>query len=485
MELTNKYETTHACREFEARWIEAHRIKIAERERRERNRQQAARLRIDEMTRREQLSASEQKLLADKDAMERIRSAPFIETIRNRRALIKDRLENGFRHHGGDVAGRYYEPFREEGLRSLDDHNLMRIVHNTPKADNLLSGKTKEFLDGTDSKLLALDDPYIELNKNVRLIFRVDMDTIFESWDELGYELKQLPLACVPHLGCGYVDKAGKVIRPHVFVILPYDSGVWWDKTDPRCRPDIMNLWTGVHRGITKILLPLGADPGGLSNPLRIKNPISPFFSYHSFNSETYLNLSEWAAWVDTHTSPESLVRDSAEKLSGLGKKISNELFTYFQTEAYETLRKWHQERNPDYLASINRNNRERLDELLFSHLVKQTNEITDHPKQAKAILYRVTAYAAAHWDSKKVDKDGRKDRGACRHLLSSTDSLHDKQRSGALFSHQQRTDRTFSKLHQAINMAKKNNIPVNVSTISSLAKMTRKTVRKYWNEIQ
>ncbi len=484
MELTNKYESTHACREFEARWIEAHRIKLAERERRERNRQQAARRHIDKITRREQLSASEQKILSDKDAMSRIRAAPFIEKIRNRRALIQDRLENGFRHHGGEVAGRYYDPFREEGLRSLDDHNLMRIVHNTPKAANLLSGKTKEFLDGTDSKLLALDAPYVELNKHVRLIFRVDMDTIFNSWEALHYELKQLPLACTPHLGCGYVDNDGKVIRPHLFVILPYDSGVWFDKTDPRCRRDIMNLWTGAHRGITKILLPLGADPGGLSNPLRIKNPLSPYFSYHSFNSETYLNLTEWSAWVDTSTTQDSLVRESAETWSGLGKKASNELFNHFQKEAYFALRKWHQERNQEYLTAIDANNRERLDELLFSHLVKQTNDITDHPKQAKAILYRVTSYAAAHWDRKKVDNDGRKDRGACRHLLSSTDTLHDKQRSGAIFSHQKRKDNTFATLYQAVSIARKINIPVNITTISNLAKMTRKTVRKYWNEI-
>jgi hypothetical protein len=194
-------------------------------------------------------------------------------------------------------------------------------------------------MSNTDAKVLALDEPWLALNGKVRGVFRIDLDFTFRGWDTLRYEIEQMSLPCLPHVVVGHELPDGSLERPHLLYLLPFGSEVWFDPEDPRCRRDIMSLWRGVHAGITKEFLSLGADPGALSNPMRIKNPLSPFWDIQVWNERTFPDMSEWASWVDTSTSREAMIRESAERLSRLDKTASNALFTTLQRRAFDLLR--------------------------------------------------------------------------------------------------------------------------------------------------
>lgn len=227
----------------------------------------------------------------------------FIKRAITRRELIHRRLAGGFRFHGGTIGGRWREAFSEMGLRSDTSHVLRRIVQLTPRQSAMQVGRSKDVMWGTDAKIFGLDEPWIVLNREVRGAFRIDLDHVFPSWDALRYEFEQLRLPCLPHIVVGFEDANGRIERPHAVFLLPYNEGVWFSD-DARCRKDIMSFWRGVHAGITKVLLPLGADPGALSNAMRVKNPLSPFWSIAIWNEVTFPNLTEWSDWVDTRLRP-------------------------------------------------------------------------------------------------------------------------------------------------------------------------------------
>ncbi|MCL4853310.1 MAG: hypothetical protein KJZ78_18285 [Bryobacteraceae bacterium] len=167
----------------------------------------------------------------------------FRERAEVRRALVRRRLAVGFECHGEEIGGRWRAPFVEEGLRSEQSHVLRRIVQLTPRAPRMTTGRSKDIMRSTDSKLLALDDPYITLNTKVRGVFRLDLDLTFRSWETLRWEVSQLPLPCLPHAVVGFVLPDGRIERPHLLYLLPYGSEVWFDPDDERCRRDIMGLW--------------------------------------------------------------------------------------------------------------------------------------------------------------------------------------------------------------------------------------------------
>ena len=86
------------------------------------------------------------------------------ERVASRGAAVAARLREGFQWPGGAVAGnpRYFlRAFVTPGLPS-EAHPLLRLfVAQLPRACRLLTGDDKARVSGTDSKLLALDCPYV------------------------------------------------------------------------------------------------------------------------------------------------------------------------------------------------------------------------------------------------------------------------------------------------------------------------------------
>ncbi|GGE16684.1 hypothetical protein GCM10011390_39700 [Aureimonas endophytica] len=341
-------------------------------------------------------------------------------------------------------------------------------------------GRDKGAVWSTDSKLLGLDEPYVHVNGTVRAVLRIDLDRIFESWGDLYLAVEELALPCLPSVVVGREDDKGRVRRPHVLFFLPYGAGVWFSD-DPRCRRDIMDLWRGVLAGITRAFLPLGADPGGLSNPTKIKNPLSPFWDIRVWNETVFPTLGEWAEWVDTSRRRRDLAKEAAAGLSGMTKKASNALFTDIQALAFEALRTWHRAGDADYVRAILMKDRDAIAERLFREFVGGASASAGNPKQAQAILYRVTTYAADHWDPSKCSLRAARDVGACAEAVAQLNGTSARQAVGARHTHATRRSRSADAIREAIDAARAAGEPVTVSGIARCVGKDRKTVRANW----
>ncbi|WP_228872009.1 hypothetical protein [Roseibium aggregatum] len=405
----------------------------------------------------------------------------FVERAMSRRETVRQRLEEGFRCFGETIGGRFRAPFEEAGLRSHDHHLLRCIVQLTPKAKRLQTGRGKGVMSQGDSKLLALDDPWIVLNSEFRAVFRIDLDFTYRSWEALRFEIEQLDLPCLPNIAVGFELADGAVERPHLLYFLPFGSEVWAKRDDERCRADILSLWKGVHAGITKQFITLGADPGALSNALRIKNPLSPFWRYRIWNEDLFPDLSEWSSWVDTYTSREAMMRESAAKVSGLGLRSSNALFTTCQQLAFGKLREWHDRSNPDYVSAITADDRDQLDRQLFNSLVGPVSKSASNPKQAQAVLYRVTSYASRRWDPKRAAQNDNKDRGACADEVVGLTTVSARQAVGGRYAANLEAERTCERIAETIAQLRSEGARLTKSAVARRSGFSRPTVHKHW----
>jgi hypothetical protein len=200
-------------------------------------------------------------------------------------AAISRRLQIGFEWPGGTVGGNsayVRNGFTYLGLVS-DEHPLLRLfVTRVRRRKYLRTGHTKAESNGAQSKLLALDDAYIETNPIMRGVLRVELDKDFPSWAGLGDAIAGAG-APLPNLAVGYVDPNGRVHRPHL---------LWLIKAPvpftPKGRKPHQSLLVGVLKALTVALAPIGSDPGGLTNPHRHKNPLSPLWFHRIFAEEPH-----------------------------------------------------------------------------------------------------------------------------------------------------------------------------------------------------
>ena len=205
--------------------------------------------------------------------------------IESRRSAVHRRLTTGFVYSGGAVGGQknyMRAPFIYRGLVSSQHPILEFFVSKTPRARRLMSGHNKRESLCTDSKLLALDCAYVESNKAVSGVIRVEIDTVWPSWNALGSALEDIG-APMPNIAVAHVGNDGKVHRPHLMWLLA-DSVSFTEKSlsGPR------QAWFAAQRALVALLLPLGADPGGMSNSHRHKNPLSPLWSNRVMAPEPY-----------------------------------------------------------------------------------------------------------------------------------------------------------------------------------------------------
>ncbi|WP_155957772.1 replication initiation protein [Fodinicurvata sediminis] len=246
-----------------------------------------------------------------------------IQNARSKNDSVRSRLKYGFLWLGGAVGGdaRYYQPrFRYHGLVS-DEHELLKLfVQYTPRAGvhrvkrdrqtgafisernqhTLRSGHTKAESESGDSKLLALDDEYITANARMRGLIRIDLDADFATTDAV---LSACDAAKIPHpnIIVGYVDRDGRMMHPHLLYML-HDPVAFCGKA----KSEFKALWHKVSRGLTHALAPVGADSGGLSNPLRTKNPLCPAWTRRIGAQQPY-SLSQLARYVDLSVTDEAL----------------------------------------------------------------------------------------------------------------------------------------------------------------------------------
>jgi hypothetical protein len=198
----------------------------------------------------------------------------------SRRRLVELRLERGHVWRGRFVAGdSVYRRAPQITLRLIsEDHPILKLfVSKLPRgswrrdpARRLKSGPGKELLEDTDSKLLALDEAYVEANRYCCGVLRVDIDRVvtleevLQACDDAGVS--------PPNIIVGWTDSTGKSYNPHLLWLIENSVPITTKA------PQFGRLFRGVLYGLTKALLPLGADPNGLFNAHRHKNAVSPLW---------------------------------------------------------------------------------------------------------------------------------------------------------------------------------------------------------------
>ncbi|MXN51449.1 hypothetical protein GR158_10000 [Shinella sp. AETb1-6] len=230
------------------------------------------------------------------------------EAIELRRA-VQRRLEEGFElPFGKQVAGRWRDPFTEEGLRSEDNTVLKLFVSMVPKGGTARASNDKAMLAvQTRSKLLTLDYPYIELNKTFLGALRIDCDGVFVSPEHLLYALEELveagAIPCLPHIIVGDRLADGSYHRPHLIFLLPPGCAVW--KSSDTRAPEASIDWLD-HVEVT----------GRWSDLLLC-------FVRSEYEEDTDIKLlKSTIAWLDT-LSPRGDIVGPAETGTGIGSGLA------------------------------------------------------------------------------------------------------------------------------------------------------------------
>ncbi len=405
--------------------------------------------------------------------------------IRNagQKDLVRKRITEGYElPFGRDVGGRYREPFREDGLRSEENVVLKYFVSLVPRRGRARASWDKATL-GVQcrDKVLTLDYPYIELNKDFMAALRVDCDGVFPTGDACIFELlehvRDGRIPCLPHIVVGDRLDDGRFIRPHFIWLLPYGAAVWNSK-DERCRKEPVRLFDAVCRGLTAALLDIGADPAAPTMTMRMKCPTSPIWHTITPNADVWPTLSEYADYVDTGVSRPVLARRAAAIQSGLGLTASNAIFDTLRTEGQRLLAEWH------FAAdSRMRGTREALADHLHQALALFAEKTGLSETQVGYVTGKVADYLAAHFDPTKLDNP-RVNRGRLLDVVDGMTSVAARQAAGGRHAAKSNADRTLSKLAEAYRSLSTTGGDVTKSALAEAAKVSRRTVINRWNDL-
>jgi len=334
------------------------------------------------------------------------------ERARARKQEIAKRLNEGFEWPGGRYGGETYQDgyrrdaFGFQGLRS-DEHAILKLfVSKLPRAaKGLQVGTLKSAVHGTRSKLLGLDEPIVTFCEVMRGVWRVDVDGTFASTAAIYRALNELRVPW-PNIVTGFRDEAGQWIRPHFYFLLEH-SVCFSDRGDVR----LMRLFDAIGRGLVHALLRIGADPGGLSNPNRGKNPLSPLWHSEIIRDEPW-SMDEIKDRVCLNVSKEHLVRLAAEVLEPVvalkdGTKLpSNSFFTRLQERAFDIVGAHHKAGDYDQFAAEM--------QVCALELCGAFGSVKE--RVLRAVARRVTDYVWSHHDPKAKPHAVRRGRGRCHH---------------------------------------------------------------------
>jgi hypothetical protein len=210
--------------------------------------------------------------------------------------LIHERRTVGYHHPGGAVGGnpdQQIAPFTYRGLVSHEDPVLMLFAASCPATARLQTGNDKGGVSTRGSKLLALDDAYAVANQTMRRVLRVDVDRTFPGgFAELAALLAAhgVPL---PNIVVGHEDAGGCLHNPHLLWLIADAVNFGANGKRPH-----QALFLGVLEGLTAACLPLGADPGGTFNAMKVKNPLCPLWDRFILASVPY-SLADLAPALD------------------------------------------------------------------------------------------------------------------------------------------------------------------------------------------
>lgn len=430
--------------------------------------------RYDAARRKREAAAARPRATTDYDAQVRARSE---------RRLVMERMEHGYRlQWPREIAGRVREPFTEHGFRSEGNSILRLFISRLPKGGKARASDDKANLYVPyRSKMLTLDCAYIEANKTVMGMIRLDCDAVFASKEACLHEFERLvhskAIPHLPHIVTGDRMPDGTFRNPHFIFMLPDDAPVWNDPSDKRCREKPVRLFDGVSRGLAQAMIPIGVDPHAPRLTMRMKNPISPIWETFTPNMGKFMTLSEYAKCVNTRATPESLARQAAVVQSKLGVTPSNITFNALRDRAATLLREWHFAADPRMAES-----RDRLADYLHEELERHADETSLDDTGTSYVVGKVASYMALHFDVRRIQSP-QKARHRLLHEVDGVDSVAKRQRIGAAYTARVRRSRTLDKLVSVYRAALGRGEELSVSRLAELAKVSRATAYRAYRE--
>lgn len=363
--------------------------------------------------------------------------------------IVCDRWEHGFHQaETQEIAGHSYAPFSEVlgpgVLRSHLSPSLARVPQLFPR--RVKAGTDKAVLMTTTYKVLALDAPYVELDRKREGMVVVELDSVWLTPQALRVALLGiLPPHMLPQLIVGRVDPDGRLLRPHLIWLLNprhvdadgvvRDGTVWFNPIrtitdengnakvigDKRCSKKAIHKFHAVQRWLVALLVPIGADPA-CHNIWRPKNPLSPYWSTFCTNDDFWPVLDDFEKIPDYNRKvDEDALEEMAAKLrleatgaepttSNLAWKLVGNIIKPMAKLALAT-------RDPDFLEAA------RSTEALsawFDARVRPIAEAEIEPSKALDLVLRRRCDFAANW-CRSARPGRRVRRGRDRDLITAT----------------------------------------------------------------
>lgn len=417
------------------------------------------------------------------------------DAMRHRNEAVIDRLVVGYRWAGGEdpATGRERSAFTYKGLRS-DEHELLKLFASClPKArprakdadetelkQSLMTG-TKEFTRAIGSKLLGLDESYVEGQKSIRGFIRIDCDGVFASWDALRLALIDVleSVELLPHIVVGDELSDGRIVRPHFIWLLPEKSRI---RFDSKALPGPQKLFHAVARALTAATIPVGADAGGLSNIMRLKNPLSPHWAVAIMNERDPLCLGDlkvrlepWMGQEDVEMAERQIaVRGEAV---GIDKCRSNAFFREATAACWTLARQWFAD--DDERGKLDGDDLAEAFIVALGHDARRAMASVP-PRKAMAMLGSVCRWAARHFDPSTRRRTANP--GVLRGTLGGL-SLHDRQAAGGRHSAGTRRDASVDAIRAAIATLRAEGLRITKTAVADRAGVAYRTVLRHFDE--
>lgn len=406
----------------------------------------------------------------------------------------RSRLEHGYMWWGGeDATGRERQPFVYKGLRSDEHAHLKLFASCLPKArpwaraadetelkQSLMVG-TKEFAKAVGSKLLGLDKPYVEGQKSVRGFIRIDCDGVFASWDALRLALVDAleSVDLLPHIVVADELSDGRIIRPHFIWLLPEKSRI---RFDSKALPGPQRLYHAIARALTAACIPIGGDVGGLSNMMRVKNPLSPHWSVAIANERDPLCLADLMVRLEPWMSADEASmaeRQTAVRGAAIGIDAcqSNQFFRDATAACWSLARQW--------IADGDERGGFVGDDLAEAFTVALGHDARHAmasvpPRKAMAMLGSVCRWAARHFDPSARRRTVNP--GALRGQLDGL-SLNERQAAGGRHAASTRRDASLDAIRAAVDAMMSQGEEITKAAVARRAGIAYRTVLRLWDE--
>ncbi|MCC4240926.1 replication initiation protein [Thalassospira povalilytica] len=393
---------------------------------------------------------------------------------------VANRMTNGLVWTGGYFSGQYYKPaFEYVGLKSDENPLFKLFITKTNRAfAGLQSGRDKDVVEDATEKLLALDEPYITVNGDMRGVIRIDLDCVFDSIEHMRMAVsaclsEHAGIPAMPNFAVSHISATNKVIRPHLVWLL--ENSVCFTAAG-RAAP--RTLFSQVEKGLCAALVELGADPGGLSNSGRLKNPVSPFWHTEVIAQAPY-HLDQLTCSVDISVSEQSLTKKVMASAvpdglaSANGETLtSNSFFNVLRSYAFNQVRLFKSE------------NKEFSDfaEAIESYALSIAAAEQKTRKLACNVSGRVAAWVWQKYDPSKAQK-ARQQRGLLADEVKGL-NLQQRQALGGKSTASRRRKASLMACRNVYSALISQDIKPTQKAVAIGAGVSERTVRSYWSAL-